>query len=161
MSRNRQKERIQSEVSTLLGRDYKDPKLVRIDNNPTASQGMRVYDPNGCKHAGGNAGGLGGKTGLYMMQRPHGYNKGGKKHEISPPLTVTSFSENNFLVEKQIKYEKPLERQGWHRKSMRSDRPKGISTCVHTKQQPTAKSSGTERKVLQASTRNNERKRNG
>ena len=132
--RNRQKERIQSEVSTaLLGRDYKDPKLVRIDNNPTASQGMRVYDPNGVASTQvGNAGGLGGKTGLYMMQRPHGYNKGGKKHEISPPLTVTSFSENNFLVEKQIKYEKPLERQGWHRKACEVIDPKGISTCVHT-----------------------------
>lgn len=66
--------------STLLARDYKDPKCI-IETNKlkqigyignTNSQGNRVYDVNHISTTlVGNAGGLGGKTGLYL--EPDGF----------------------------------------------------------------------------------------
>lgn len=44
------------------------------------SQGMRIYDTKGIATTiASQAGGLGAKTGLYMVSRPHGFNKGGKR----------------------------------------------------------------------------------
>lgn len=76
--------------------------LIRVDNNPKASQGYRVFDPSGVATTQvGTAGGLGGKTGLY-------------------------------LVKKKIKYAGHLDIPGWHNKAKEVLDPKGISNCIHT-----------------------------
>lgn len=39
------------------------------------------------------------KNGFYMVQRPHGYNKGTQYDNMCPTITTSSFQENNFLKE--------------------------------------------------------------
>ena len=59
------------------------------------SQGMRAYDPNGLSTTiAGRAGGWGAKTGLYMVSRPHGFNRGGKREY--PNIRVSAM-QNEFL----------------------------------------------------------------
>ncbi len=44
------------------------------------AQGQRIYDPKGLSaQINAQADGLGAKTGLYMVSRPHGFNEGGER----------------------------------------------------------------------------------
>jgi DNA (cytosine-5)-methyltransferase 1 len=67
------------------------------------AQAERVYDPKGIATTlASTDGGLGAATGLYMMQRPRGNNKGGvkAKNGIAPALSSSSYEHNNYLVTK-------------------------------------------------------------
>lgn len=89
-------------MGTLCASDYKEPKLVQVGNlintesfggNP---QRGRVYSTDGiapCLNTM-RGGGLESK----IIQRGHGYNKGGE-HDIAPTLTSNSWRENNHLLD--------------------------------------------------------------
>lgn len=65
------------------------------------SMGNRVYSPLGkSKTLSANGGGWGAKTGLYMIQRGRGFNKGGIKalDGKTPTLTSSAWEHNNHLV---------------------------------------------------------------
>ena len=46
--------------------------------------------------------------------------------------TIKTTPDVGVVVEKKIKYEEPLEREGWHNKAKEVLNPDGISTCIHT-----------------------------
>ena len=69
--------------------------LVQIGTLGKDSEATRVYDPEGISRTIKNGGGLGAKTGLYMVQRPRGFNKGGQRK--LPCLTDNNYHQNNFL----------------------------------------------------------------
>ena len=73
--------------------------LVQIGNIDTKGNNSiwgRVYDPEGIAPTlNSEGGGLGAKTGLYMVQRPRGFNKGGQRK--LPCLTDNNYHQNNFL----------------------------------------------------------------
>jgi len=76
-------------------------------------QSGRIYSPEG-KSVGLSAlgGGRGAKTGLYMIQTPRGYNKGGIKalDGKTPTLSSSSWEHNNHLIENtQIRKLTPTE----------------------------------------------------
>ncbi len=61
----------------------------------------RVYGIDGkSKTLISEGGGGGAKTGLYLIDRPHGFNKGGvKAADKSSPLTSSSWQENHFILD--------------------------------------------------------------
>jgi len=64
------------------------------------SQGARIYKPEGkgvC--LSGEGGGLGGKTGLYLIQKSHGFNKGGNFEDKSPTVLSNSWEHNNHITD--------------------------------------------------------------
>ena len=75
---------------------------IRIGSINKGGQGDRIYSPEG-KSVGLSAlgGGRGAKTGLYLIQTPRGYNKGGKKalDGKTPTLSSSSWHENNKLTD--------------------------------------------------------------
>jgi len=79
--------------------------MVRVGHLNSGGQGDRIYSPNG-KSVGLSAlgGGIGAKTGLYMIQTPRGYNKGGNKalDGKTPTLSSSAWEHNNKLVENSI-----------------------------------------------------------
>ena len=73
-------------------------QMIRIGNIGTDAQAHRVYSPEGKSVAlSALGGGQGAKTGLYLVQRPRGKNKGGEHHEKSPTVTSSSFEHNNHV----------------------------------------------------------------
>lgn len=89
-------------VGTLLARDYKEPKQIAIPNEikkigvlqPNFNQSGVVYGTDGIAPTirAYQGGGLEPK----IIQRGHGYNRGGE-HDIAPTLTSNSYHENNHL----------------------------------------------------------------
>ena len=69
--------------------------LVQIGTIGKDSEATRIYDSEGISRTIKNGGGLGAKTGLYMVQRPRGFNKGGQRK--LPCLTDNNYHQNNFL----------------------------------------------------------------
>ena len=85
-------------IGTLCARDYKEPKQVAIKQfgvlQPNFNQCGVVYETDGIAptiraYQGGN-------LEPKIIQRGHGYNKGGE-HDIAPTLTSNSYHENNVL----------------------------------------------------------------
>jgi DNA (cytosine-5)-methyltransferase 3A len=78
---------------------------IRIGQINKGGQGDRIYSPDG-KSVGLSAlgGGRGAKTGLYMIQKSRGYNKGGDKaiNGKTPTLSSSAWEHNNHLVENSI-----------------------------------------------------------
>ncbi len=78
---------------------------IRIGQIGKTGQANRIYSPEG-KSVSLSAlgGGRGAKTGLYMIQQPRGYNKGGEtaKDGKTPCLTSSSWDQNNHLVDGTI-----------------------------------------------------------
>ena len=75
-------------------------QMIRIGDIGSNAQAHRVYSPNGKSVAlSALGGGQGAKTGLYLVQKPHGFNKGGEHHEKSPTLTKSSFEQNNHVTD--------------------------------------------------------------
>lgn len=77
-------------------------QLIKVGNIGSDAQAHRVYSPEGKSVAlSALGGGQGAKTGLYMIQRPRGFNKGGKRalDGKTPTLSSSSWQDNNHLVE--------------------------------------------------------------
>jgi DNA (cytosine-5)-methyltransferase 3A len=75
-------------------------QMVRIGDIGTNAQAHRVYSPEGKSVAlSALGGGQGAKTGLYLVQKGRGKNKGGDHHEKSPTLTCNSFEQNNHITD--------------------------------------------------------------
>jgi DNA-cytosine methyltransferase len=77
-------------------------QMVNVGNVGGNAQSQRVYDPKGKSvtlSAGG--GGMGAKTGLYIIQTPRGRNPGGKRalDGKTPVLTSSSWEQNNKLFD--------------------------------------------------------------
>lgn len=66
--------------------------------------------------------------GVYI-NRPHQKRGVVQKDKIQ---TIKTTPDVGVVVEKKIKYEEPLEREGWHNKAKEVLNPDGISTCIHT-----------------------------
>lgn len=66
--------------------------------------------------------------GVYI-NRPHQKRGVVQKDKIQ---TIKTTPDVGVVVEKKIKYEEPLEREGWHKKAKEVLNPDGISTCIHT-----------------------------
>ena len=66
--------------------------------------------------------------GVYI-NRPHQKRGVVQKDKIQ---TIKTTPDVGVVVEKKIKYEKPLEREGWHNKAKEVLNTDGISTCIHT-----------------------------
>ncbi|MBR1884359.1 MAG: DNA (cytosine-5-)-methyltransferase [Clostridia bacterium] len=66
--------------------------------------------------------------GVYI-NRPHQKRGVVQKDKIQ---TIKTTPDIGVVVEKKIKYEQPLEREGWHNKAKEVLNPDGISTCIHT-----------------------------
>jgi len=78
---------------------------IRIGQFGKGGQADRVYSPDGKSVAlSANGGGRGAKTGLYMIQKSRGFNKGGIKalDGKTPTLSSHSFEQNNKLVDDQM-----------------------------------------------------------
>lgn len=84
----------------FLGGVMGDKNKMWLENGKDKSrnfpQGQRVYSPEGdaCQITS-QGGGMGAKTGLYMVQKSRGFNKGGEKE--LPTLTDHNYHQNNFL----------------------------------------------------------------
>lgn len=85
------------------GKDYLKKgigQMIRIGDIGSNAQAHRVYSPDGKSVAlSALGGGQGAKTGLYLVQKPRGKNKGGIHIEKSPTLTSSSFEHNNHIVQ--------------------------------------------------------------
>ena len=85
-------------VGTLTATDYKEPKQVAIKQfgilQPNFNQCGVVYETDGIAPTirAYQGGGLEPK----IIQRGHGYNKGGE-YDIAPTLTSNGYHENNIL----------------------------------------------------------------
>ena len=66
--------------------------------------------------------------GVYI-NRPHQKRGVVQKDKIQ---TIKTTPDVGVVVEKKIKYEEPIEREGWHKKAKEVLNPDGISTCIHT-----------------------------
>ncbi len=66
--------------------------------------------------------------GVYI-NRPHQKRGVVQKEKIQ---TIKTTPDVGVVVEKKIKYEEPLEREGWHNKAKEVLNTDGISTCIHT-----------------------------
>lgn len=78
---------------------------IRLGNIGSNAQAHRVYSPDGKSVAlSALGGGQGAKTGLYMIQKARGFNKGGIKalDGKTPTLSSHSWEQNNKLVENFI-----------------------------------------------------------
>ena len=80
---------------------YVYDKPNRVFDIGKGSQGQRVYNKNAKSITlSALGGGMGAKTGLYLVQRPRGYNKGETKfQDKSPTLGSSSWEQNNLLVD--------------------------------------------------------------
>lgn len=59
---------VDGSIGCLSASDYKQPKQILLGYINTNSQGNRVYDPRGISTTlSSNGGGMGGKTGMYMV----------------------------------------------------------------------------------------------
>ena len=85
-------------VGTLTATDYKEPKQVAIKQfgilQPNFNQCGVVYETDGI--APTIRAYQGGSLEPKIIQRGHGYNKGGE-YDIAPTLTSNSYQENNIL----------------------------------------------------------------
>ena len=64
--------------------------------------------------------------GVYI-NRPHQKRGVVQKDKIQ---TIKTTPDVGVVVEKKIKYEEPLEREGWHKKAKEVLNPDGISNCI-------------------------------
>ena len=84
-------------IGGVMGEKNKKWLEDNKDNSRNFPQGQRVYSPKGnSAQLTAHGGGWGAKTGLYMIQRARGFNKGGKRK--LPTLTDQSYHQNNFLM---------------------------------------------------------------
>ena len=75
-------------------------QMVRIGDIGSNAQAHRVYSTEGKSVAlSALGGGQGAKTGLYLVQKGRGKNKGGNHHEKSPTVTCNSFEHNNHITD--------------------------------------------------------------
>lgn len=75
---------------------------IRLGSIGKGGQGDRTYNTEGKSvNLSANGGGRGAKTGLYMIQKPRGYNKGGDKalDGKTPTLSSSSWEHNNHLTD--------------------------------------------------------------
>lgn len=81
----------------------RDGQMVRLGDIGSIATAHRVYSPEGKSISLSSAGGgQGGKTGLYITQKPRGYNAGGNFTEKSPTVTSSSFEHNNHLTDGEV-----------------------------------------------------------
>lgn len=81
----------------------RDGQMIRIGHLNKGGQGDRIYSDEGKSvNLSANGGGRGAKTGLYLIQRPRGKNKGGIHTEKSPTLTSSSFEHNNSVRDGEV-----------------------------------------------------------
>ena len=90
-------------MATLTATDYKGPKQVAIEQNG------RVYDVDGISPTLNTM--QGGDRQPKIIQRSHGYNRGGE-YDIAPTLTKSSYHENNFLAD-EFRIRKLTPRECW------------------------------------------------
>lgn len=70
-------------------------QMVRIGHYGNGGQAQRVYSVDGKSvNISANGGGAGANTGLYLVQRPRGFNKGGKYFDKAPTVTSKSYMDN-------------------------------------------------------------------
>lgn len=114
--------------------------LIEITEN--VSDAQRIYHADGiAKTLKGLGGGLGAKTGLYMIQRGRGKNDGGR-HDIAPTLTKNYYQQNNFVALTEARTEKAKEIRRKikgkdycpRREKMLVPRADGIGNCVTANQ---------------------------
>ena len=91
---------------TMMARQYANWNgqymCVRIGQIGKGGQGERIYSVKGKAIAlPASPGYSGTKTGIYLIQRSHGKNKGGVSKGKSPTLTSSSWQDNNHLVTKE------------------------------------------------------------
>lgn len=78
-------------------------------NNPNTG---RVYNPHGIAACLNTMGG--GNREPFILQNPHGYNKGNVKKDVSPTITSTGgFERNNFALERDARIRKLTPRECW------------------------------------------------
>lgn len=83
----------------------RDGQMIRIGDIGSNAQAHRVYSVEGKSVAlSALGGGQGAKTGLYIVQRPRGYNKGGEKalDGKTPTLSVSKWEHNNHLYDNGV-----------------------------------------------------------
>ena len=72
---------------SLLSRDHKDPKIVRVGTIGKDSEATRVYDANGISRTIKDGGGMGAKTGLYKV--PEATKKGYAEAEEGDSINLS------------------------------------------------------------------------
>lgn len=98
--------------SCLSATDYKQPKQIlepKIEQVGTIDLGNnesnnRVYSPDGLSPTLNTMQGGHRQPKIIepcIVQKPHGYNKGGLK-ELAPSLTISSYEQNNHIIEPMI-----------------------------------------------------------
>lgn len=98
---------IQDDVcGTLLARDYKDPKCVRLGNVYGEEYGTgfggNVWDGNGVAPTLKTTAAASQQFVTEMVQLPHGFNPGHvKPAEECPSITTSCWECNNFIVERE------------------------------------------------------------
>ena len=90
-------------MATLTATDYKGAKQVAFEQNG------RVYDVDGISPTLNTM--QGGDRQPKIIQRSHGYNRGGE-YDIAPTLTKSSYHENNFLAD-EFRIRKLTPRECW------------------------------------------------
>jgi len=88
-----------SKSSCLTARMH---KMGKSDTYIKISKDGKVksnQDKASCLTAGGNSGGNHSDMDLFILQRGHGFNKGGEHTEKSPTLTSNAWQSNNFVVQ--------------------------------------------------------------
>ena len=96
---SQEKTRIQGDTcQTLLSRDYKGPKCVHVGIDKSSNNTREIELAN-CITAREDRGVSTRKgEGTAIIQRSHGYNKGGIK-EICPSITKSAFEQNNAIIQ--------------------------------------------------------------
>lgn len=84
--------------------------IGKSDNFGGNPQVTRVYDINGISPTLNTM--QGGGREPKIIQKPHGFNKGGV-HNIAPTLTKSSYQENNFLKTEGVSIRKLTPRECW------------------------------------------------
>lgn len=134
--------RVQGDVSsTLLARDYKDPKCVRVgglyDSETTKHQAGSIYDPNGISATlstmqGGN------QEPLIVASRGRGEHN---EQQLEPRKdgltnTLTSVQKDNYVAEPQSALVQPVDRDykkhGEERKTHVEMKKDGVSHALRT-----------------------------
>lgn len=73
-------------------------QMIQVGNIGSEGEAHRVYSAEGkSRQLSALGGGQGAKTGLYIVQQGHGFNKGGVHKKKSPTLTQSKFEHNNHV----------------------------------------------------------------
>ncbi|MFD2253071.1 DNA (cytosine-5-)-methyltransferase [Lactococcus formosensis subsp. bovis] len=112
--------------TTLLSRDYKEPKHVAVKVKEATKKGYAIAEqgdsinfsvPNSKTRRGRVGKGIAQTLDTQcnqavIVQKPRGFNKGGE-HEIAPTLSANSWHENNLLKSGDIGVRKLTPRECW------------------------------------------------